>query len=995
MAAFISMPIAALASKPAGGPDGESVYKLKPADPSAKFFNADNTGKTDVSQALQDAINTLKKEQTAGILFIPEGTYLISRTIYIPTNIRVIGYGEKRPVIKLKEKTFTSPADWGASAATYRNCPEGNYMIYFTGNVVEGDVVPSDANAGTFYSALSNVNLTVGKGNPYAVCVRSHFAQHGFISHVDFNIGDGISGIVEFGNENEDLRFYGGDYGIIASTPSPGWPMVGVDYLFEGQRKAGFKSGGNSIFTMVGFTFRNMPVAIDCGNVYDRIYMENSRLENIFDVAVKIGKASSELTQFNFVDVFCKNVPVFSTWDKNYSPVAAPAKSYVVKDFTFGTVQENLAADAQCKLIMDIQPAEYPAVAPKIIPMLPQMSSWISVRDFGAVGDGVADDTKAIYAAMEAGDNIYFPCGVYRVSETIKMKENTKFIGLHPFATHLLLGESTPAFSGFGGPVALLESSLGGANYLNGIGINTGGMNYRAVGVKWMAGKDSYMNDVKYIGGHGTLKLGPMVQRSYSYGAKQVSSPSNAIAAQGKDLAWDNQYWSLWVTNGGGGIFKDIWTASTYATSGLYVSNTDTPASVFCISLEHHVRSEARFDNVKNWKLYGFQTEEESREGLECQTVDMNECEDITFINSNTFRVIRVITPWQYAYKVSNCKNIVFRNLHNYAQVKQVHNYVLTDLNNGQKIIPWSFAKAVVTGDEPAGDFFRPSFGGIKQIATGFQFAEGLTVDSKGNVYFLEHLQRRIYKYDVASGKIKLITDVPFKPMLLACDSQDNLMVIVRYDPQGGLMVNGKPDAVPTLEDDNVAWSGWGNGGWGPEAYSIDPDDPDNTFTVLERVPSKDLKNIGKAFYPTSRWRYDTEAAVVKVPVYYFKGVDGVTYIPETHDLTRTASLSAALPGQKFMWSDEGQKKLATLDVDAAGRLSNLQYTDITSEFGFAVDKKGNIYVGAGHIEVYSPSGKHLKTIHMPERPTALSFGGVDGNTLYVTTRESLFEISL
>ena len=79
------------------------------------------------------------------------------------------------------------------------------------------------------------------------------------------------------------------------------------------------------------------------------------------------------------------------------------------------------------------------------------------------------------------------------------------------------------------------------------------------------------------------------------------------------DMAWDNQYWSLWITNNGGGTIKDVWTASTYAASGLYISETKTPGRIYAMSVEHHVRTEARFHNVANWKIYAFQFEEECR----------------------------------------------------------------------------------------------------------------------------------------------------------------------------------------------------------------------------------------------------------------------------------------------------------------------------------------------------------------------------------------------
>ena len=89
---------------------GISFYKQKPDDPDAVYFNPESfnitsDGKTDVSEALQGAINKLKLEQNFGIIFIPEGTYTISRTIYIPEAIRLIGYGNKRPVFVLRKNS--------------------------------------------------------------------------------------------------------------------------------------------------------------------------------------------------------------------------------------------------------------------------------------------------------------------------------------------------------------------------------------------------------------------------------------------------------------------------------------------------------------------------------------------------------------------------------------------------------------------------------------------------------------------------------------------------------------------------------------------------------------------------------------------------------------------------------------------------------------------------------------------------------------------------
>jgi hypothetical protein len=50
-----------------------------------------------------------------------------------------------------------------------------------------------------------------------------------------------------------------------------------------------------------------------------------------------------------------------------------------------------------------------------------RLSETISVKDFGAVGDGVADDTAAIQAAVDASTNVYFPAGNYLISNSIKL----------------------------------------------------------------------------------------------------------------------------------------------------------------------------------------------------------------------------------------------------------------------------------------------------------------------------------------------------------------------------------------------------------------------------------------------------------------------------------------------------------------------------------------------------------------------------------------------
>ena len=57
-----------------------------------------------------------------------------------------------------------------------------------------------------------------------------------------------------------------------------------------------------------------------------------------------------------------------------------------------------------------------------------KLNDMVSVKDFGAVGDGVADDTLAIQAALDAQGSIYIPDGIYKIASTLFIKSNTQVV---------------------------------------------------------------------------------------------------------------------------------------------------------------------------------------------------------------------------------------------------------------------------------------------------------------------------------------------------------------------------------------------------------------------------------------------------------------------------------------------------------------------------------------------------------------------------------------
>jgi len=976
-------------------PASHSVYTLRPEDPDAVFFTPDNygfkaDGKSDVTEALQQAINDVKTKYNFGILYLPEGEYRISKTITIPSSIRVIGYGKKRPVIYLADKTPGFQT-------------ERNYMVWFTGGIAQPGRQPSDAGAGTFYSAISNVDFRIGKGNPQAVAIRSHFAQHSFVSHIDFQLGDGLAGIWDLGNEVEDLRFYGGQYGIISSRPSPSWPVAVLDTYFEGQKYAAVL-GKDLGATFIGMHVKNVPVAYESADdTRDIVYIERALFENVSEAAVKIAVEDVTINMINLQDITCSNTPVAVYYKPSRKKVTAPAKVYNIKSFTYGMTYDDIDDNPSILERCDMQPiAKAPASLPRELRPLPAMETWVSVKKYGAVGDGVTDDTAAFEKAIAENEVIYVPTGWYRLTRTLKLGPKTKLIGLHTYASQFVLTESEPAFSGFGGPVPMIESYPGGDNIFNGIGVFAGAFNYRAVGLKWQSGADSYLNDVKFVGGHGTQRKPAPVDPNAAPAAprtnmvrgftRAASSPTAPVYAQGKDLAWDNQYWSFWVTNGGGGTIKDVWSADTYAGAGVYISDTQTPGRIYAMSLEHHVRSEMRMSNVADWKIYCLQFEEESVEGPDCLNMEMSRCRDITFCNLWMYRVIRVQTPKHWGIRVWDSENIVVNNLDSYTQIVPILENPIYDVNKDIPVPTWNITKLTLTGKELTRRA-EPGLWKPVKLADGFELAAGATADSKGNVYFSEHRQKKVYKWNADSGKLTFVADFPWKPLALATDTRDNLLAIVRYDPQPGYMVDGKQETVPVLPDDNPDYSGWGNGGWTVRVWSLDPDRGDESFTALPLVKSASVRGVQRVWHPGARRRPDFTEIAENMPEYSYLATDGVTTIPETFDLFRCSAVFPVTPGQRnpVYVEDELNKVSVAFSVNADGTLKRLDKTLPFGQYCDIVDADGNVYIADGDVVVYDKDGRQLRRMHVEDRPISLAIGGRNRDLLFITTSRGLY----
>jgi hypothetical protein len=72
-----------------------------------------------------------------------------------------------------------------------------------------------------------------------------------------------------------------------------------------------------------------------------------------------------------------------------------------------------------------------------------KLKEVVSVKDFGAVGDGVTDDTAAIQQSLSTARSVVFPPGTYLVTSTINVGTQRVLKGLYPQANWATNGKST------------------------------------------------------------------------------------------------------------------------------------------------------------------------------------------------------------------------------------------------------------------------------------------------------------------------------------------------------------------------------------------------------------------------------------------------------------------------------------------------------------------------------------------------------------------------
>jgi gluconolactonase len=268
-----------------------------------------------------------------------------------------------------------------------------------------------------------------------------------------------------------------------------------------------------------------------------------------------------------------------------------------------------------------------------------------------------------------------------------------------------------------------------------------------------------------------------------------------------------------------------------------------------------------------------------------------------------------------------------------------------------------------ISNTGPAGD--------VVKVATGFGFTEGPAWDGKAVLYFTDIPNARIHTID-AAGKTAVFVE--------------------ESGPCNGLMFNREGELVACdMGGQLVAW---------------------NVGTKKKRVLAAEFE--GKRFNAPNDLVIDAAGGIYftdpmfRAPQPLPQGVQGVYYRSADGRVSRVVK-DAPAPNGVLLSRDEKtlyvlpsmSAEMQAYPVKARGQLGDMQVfckvknppgRDSGGCDGATIDEHGNLYLTTAlGVQVFSTSGKALGVIEVPEQPSNCTFGGPDGNTLYVTARTSLY----
>jgi Pectate lyase superfamily protein len=365
-------------------------------------YGAKGDGVTDDTVAIQAALNAYPNGQR--IIYLPNGTYLVSETLSWPAgtpgtgneykNTILQGQSHLGAIIKLKTR---------ASGFTDLQKPKA---VIFTG----------PAPAQRFGNSIRNLIVDTGTENPGAIGIQFNASNQGSVRQVTIQSGDGqgVNGLdMNFTDEIgpllvKEVTVKGFQYGI--RTGFTVNSQTFEDVTLQSQSIHGFYNTGQ-VINIRGLTSNNAVTAI---------YNAGGRMTVIDSTLNGIGSASSKpaIKSDSPNELVVRNTTTsgYQSAIQNANAVLAEPN---VSEFGSGVINQFPSPPRTLNLPIKETP-DVPWDNPNTTP-------WASVVSYGAIPNDGKDDTAAIQAAIDAGSTtVYFPVGNYNLQGTVLIRNNVR-----------------------------------------------------------------------------------------------------------------------------------------------------------------------------------------------------------------------------------------------------------------------------------------------------------------------------------------------------------------------------------------------------------------------------------------------------------------------------------------------------------------------------------------------------------------------------------------
>lgn len=263
----------------------------------------------------------------------------------------------------------------------------------------------------------------------------------------------------------------------------------------------------------------------------------------------------------------------------------------------------------------------------------------------------------------------------------------------------------------------------------------------------------------------------------------------------------------------------------------------------------------------------------------------------------------------------------------------------------------------------------------VTKVKGDFQFTEGPTKTPDGSLYFTDIPAESIFKL-TRTGEVELF----FKPSGFA----------------NGLMYGGGNRLLTCQMDGQL----------------VAIDLADKSVTVLANQFNDKRFNAcndlvidkqGGIYFTDPRYRAPEPWPQVKEAFYYRDPKGTVTRLGDDISAPNGIILS---PDEKTLYVVPSmQPEVMSYAISAPGKIGErkvLCKLKLVGESpaqggdGLTVDSLGNLYItSALGLQVFSPNGKPLGIIEIPEHPANVTFGGPENKTLYITARTGLYKCEM